>query len=117
MEPFGAVRFTALARLLAGEARRHGLVAPGFRSPPRLPGARRTIRRYPDGGAVIAVSWRGRPSDEVVDDMVEGVVVANGLSGTAATGWRLALRHLVDNGEPDSLATGAPIEARTPEAA
>ena len=113
MEPFGAVRFTALARLLAGEARRYGLMAPGFRSPPRLPGARRTIRRYPDGAAVVAVSWRGRPVDEVVNDMVEGVVVANGLSGTAATGWRLALRHLVE--EDDVVRV--PTEDRTSEAA
>lgn len=94
VEPFGAVRFTALARLLAQEARRHGLVAPGFRSPPRLPGAQRSIRRYPDGAAVVAVSLRGREHDEVIDDMVEGIVVANELTGTAATGWRLALHGI-----------------------
>jgi hypothetical protein len=36
----------------------------------------RTIRRYP-AGAVVAVRLRGRAFDEVVADMVDGVLVAN----------------------------------------
>jgi len=92
VEPFGAVPFTSLARLLAQEARRHGLVAPGFRFPPRIPNVERTIRRYPNGGAVISVRVRGRQADAIAADMVEGIVVANGLTGTAADGWRVAFR-------------------------
>ncbi|HUQ39044.1 MAG TPA: hypothetical protein VM030_02735, partial [Acidimicrobiales bacterium] len=84
VEPFAAPHFAAVARALAAEARRHGLVPPGFRSPPRLPGARRTIRRYRDGAAVISVQLRDRPAAEVLADMVDGVVVANGLEGRAA---------------------------------
>ncbi len=106
VEPFGAVRFTSLARLLAQEARRHGLVAPGFRFPPRLPDVDRTIRRYPTGGAVIAVRVRGRQPEAIVADMVEGIVVANGLTGTAADGWRVAFRSIAgipDLEEPEVL--------------
>src|SRR5690349_17987293 len=60
----GAVADTAAfahaARTLAMEARRRGLVAPGFRSPPRLVGVDRSIRRHPSGAAV-AVRVRNRP--------------------------------------------------------
>ena len=92
VEPFGAVRFTSLARLLAQEARRHGLAAPGYRFPPRLPEVDRTIRRYPGGGAVIAVRVRGRSPEAVANDMVEGLIVANDLTGKAAAGWRVVFR-------------------------
>ncbi len=61
---------------------------PGFRSPPRVVGAQRTLRRHSDGaGVVVAVQVRGRPWFAVVADMIEGVVVANGLQ--APTGDRL----------------------------
>ena len=63
-------------RTVADEARRMGLVVPGFRSPPRIPGADRTIRRS-RGDPIIAVRLRGRPFADVVADVVEGVVVAN----------------------------------------
>ena len=89
--------FASIARRLAEEARRHGLLAPAFRSPPRVPGARRTIRRFSDGSAVVAVVVRGRPGDDVVSDMVEGVVVANRLDERAAAGWRLALAAAIDD--------------------
>lgn len=79
------------ARLVAAEARRHGLLAPGFRSPPGLAGAHRTIRRLPSGGAMVAVRLRDRPFAEVVADMVEGVLVANGLQGADAARWRAHL--------------------------
>jgi hypothetical protein len=76
-----SLRFSTAARTLADEARRQGLAVPGFRSPPRLPGAVRTIRRWPAGGVVIAVTIRGRPVADVVADMIDGVVAANGLTG------------------------------------
>jgi hypothetical protein len=73
-----AVDFAHAARVLGREARRRGLVAPGFRSPPRVVGAQRTLRRHASG-AVVAVQVKGRPWFAVVADMIEGVVVANRL--------------------------------------
>ena len=83
MEPSSTLRFATTARSLAQVARSHGLVVPGFRSPPRITGADRTLRRR--GGAVtIAVRVRGRPWVAVLADMVEGVVAANHLVGPDA---------------------------------
>lgn len=87
-----ALRFSFLARMLAAEARRHGLVVPGFRSPPRLAGVDRTIRWSTDGTCMVAVRVRGREVADVIADMVEGLLIANRLDGQAAEGWRLALR-------------------------
>src|SRR3954468_16606385 len=78
------VRFAEAVRALGVEARRHGLRMPGSRSPPRLTGVDRSVRRRSDGGATIAVVVRGRPWAAVIADMIEGVVVANGLTGAAA---------------------------------
>lgn len=88
METAPSPAFWELARQVRAEAGRHGLVAPGFRSPPRLPGATRTIRRYPGGAALVSVERRGRATSAVVTDMVEGLLVANGITGPAAQGWR-----------------------------
>lgn len=87
-----ALAFGELSRLVALECRRHGLVAPSFMSPPRRRDAARTVRRYPDGRWLVSVRCRGRPAADVVGDMVDGVLVTNGLEGQAASGWRLALR-------------------------
>jgi hypothetical protein len=72
------LRFATAARAIASEARAAGLVVPGFRTPPRLDGVDRSLRRRP-GGAPPAVAVRivGREMDTVVADMVEGVLVAN----------------------------------------
>jgi hypothetical protein len=78
------LRFAEAVRALGMEARRNGLRMPGFRSPPRLTGVDRSVRRRADGGATIAVVVRGRPWAAVMADMVEGVLVANGLSGAPA---------------------------------
>jgi hypothetical protein len=86
-----SVRFAAAVRALGVEARRHGLGVPGFRSPPRLSGVDRSLRRRVDGGATIAVVLRGRPWPAVLADLVEGVVAANRLSGPAADQARSAL--------------------------
>ena len=86
-----AIRFAAVARSLAAEARARGLAVPGFRSPPRLPGACRSLGRDPDGGAVVSVVVRGRPLAEVAADMVDGVLAANGLRGARAERHRSAL--------------------------
>ena len=86
-----SLRFAAAARALGHAARRRGLVVPGFRSPPRLPEVDRSLRRRPDGHAMIAIRLRGRPWMAVISDMVEGVVAANGLTGADADGARRAL--------------------------
>lgn len=78
-----AVRFTETARCLGAAARSAGLTVPAFRSPPRVAGAQRTLRHFP-GGALVSVTLRGRPFDDVVVDMVEGLVRANRLEGDAA---------------------------------
>ena len=87
------VQFAHAARALAREARRRGLVGPGFRCPPRLRGVDRTLRRRP-GGAVVAVRLRGRPWPAVLGDMIEGVVAANDLPPPAATRLRTELWEL-----------------------
>jgi hypothetical protein len=71
-----ALRFADAARRLGAAAHEAGLSVPAFRSPPRVPGAARTIRRYP-AGAVVSVRLRGRPFTDVVTDMVDGVLAAN----------------------------------------
>ena len=90
-----SISFSALARSLGSEVRRHGLELPSFSSPPRLAGARRTIRRLHGGGSMVSVCVRGRSIDDVLADLVEGVIVVNGLRGREAEGWRLALRAAV----------------------
>ena len=74
--PLPATRFADVARRLGAATHEAGLAVPAFRCPPRAPGARRTIRRYP-GGAVVSVRLRDRPFAEVVTDMVDGVLAAN----------------------------------------
>lgn len=79
-----SLRFAAAVRLVAAEARALGLEVPGFRSPPRLPGADRSLRRRPGAPPAIAVRLDGRPFDDIIVDLVEGVIVANGLRGPKA---------------------------------
>ena len=86
-----SLRFASAARTLGVAARRRGLELPGFRSPPRLDDAERTLRRRRDGGWVVAVRLRDRPWAAVLGDMIEGIVVTNGLRGADATRARTAL--------------------------
>src|ERR1700746_3097836 len=71
-----ALRFADVARRLGAAAHEAGLSVPAFRSPPRVPDAARTIRRYP-AGAVVSVRMRGRTFTEVVSDMVDAVLAPN----------------------------------------
>lgn len=98
-----SIRFAETARLLAAVARHHELKVPGFRCPPRVPGANRTIRWAPSGSCIVSVRVRDREVSDVVADMVEGVLVANQLTGQTADGWRIALRAAVT----DELAEAA----------
>jgi hypothetical protein len=88
--------FAVAARVLASQAHRHGLKPPGFRSPPRVIGVDRSLRRI-NGGVVVSVLLRGRPFVAVLSDMVEGVVVANRLSGREAEIARTALWASVES--------------------
>ena len=75
--------FADVVRVLGAEVRALGLDVPGFRSPPRI-AADRSLRRRPGAAPAVAVRLHGRPPELVVADMVEGVVVANGLTGRRA---------------------------------
>lgn len=95
-------RFVAAARVLSEHARRIGLVAPGYRCPPRIIGVDRTIRRSADGrGGVVAVRVAHRPFTATVADMIEGVVVVNHLTPPEADRvrdelWRVMLAFTAD---------------------
>lgn len=93
------MRFATAARRLGAAARASGLLVPAFRSPPRVREASRTLRRYP-GGAVVSVRLRDRTYAEVVDDMIEGVLVANRVGGDARPRLRRAFRLAVGAPEP-----------------
>lgn len=91
-----SLRFATAARALGDAARERQLLVPAFRSPPRAVEVDRTIRRRRDGGATVSVRLGGRPWPAVLGDMVEGVVVANELSGPDAMRARAALWTAVD---------------------
>ena len=78
------MQFANLARSTAQHARAAGLEAPVFRSPPRIVGVSRTIRRRADATAVVAVAYRRRPLLAVVADLIEGVIMVNQLEGRDA---------------------------------
>lgn len=99
-----SLRFAAAVRALAVEARSLGLEVPGFRSPPRIAGADRSLRRRPGASPAVAVRLAGRPFGAVVVDMVEGVVVTNGLSGRRATDVRARLLAAVESADAGAAA-------------
>lgn len=86
-------QFSSLARRVADQARGLGLVPPAFRTPPRVAGVDRTLRRQRDGhaGGVVAVRLAGRAPAAVVGDLVDGVIAVNGLGGDDAARARSAL--------------------------
>jgi len=101
MDRSSTVRFAHAARRLGAAARAAGLAVPAFRAPPRRPGAPRTIRRLP-GGSVVAVTLRDRAFVDVLADMVDGIVIANGLQEPAASRIRRALLDAVSAPSPTS---------------
>ena len=114
-----SLRFSAAARTLGLVARRQGLAVPGFRSPPRLTEVDRTLRRRADGGATVAVRLKGRPWVAVLADMIDGIVVANGLDGAEAARVRTLLWCSVEgeagSGEPTPPPRAAARARRRPE--
>lgn len=96
-----SVRFAAAARILGDVARAASLEVPSFRSPPRLVGVDRTLTRSrrADGtrDVVVSVRLRDRPWVSVLADMIDGVLVANALSGPTAGAARAALWAAVEH--------------------
>lgn len=90
-----SLQFAAVVRTLSSAARARGLVVPGFRSPPKVPGAERTMRRRVDGAVTVSVVVKGRPFQAVIADLIEGIVVANDLTGAEATRVRTQLWEAV----------------------
>jgi hypothetical protein len=92
-----AVRFAEVGRVLTSTARAGGLVAPTFRSPPRVLHVDRTLRRRDGAAPAVAVRLGERPFPAVVADMVEGVIVANGVTERDAAQWRRRLWTAVES--------------------
>lgn len=84
-----------MARRLATYCHQVGITAPGYRSPPSEPGVSRALKRYPDGSVVVSIALRGRSRDEVLADMIDGVIVANGLRSGRAENLRTTLHWVV----------------------
>lgn len=107
-------KFTAAARVLAQRAAELDLVVPGFRSPPRIVGVNRSIRRARDGrGGVVAVRLADRPFTAAVGDMIEGVLCINGLDAAEADRvrtqlWRTMLQFTVEHSTTRSQQGEAP---------
>lgn len=99
-----SLQFAATVRTLGSATRARGLVVPGFRSPPRVPGAERTLRRRPEGGSTVAVVVKGRPYQVVIADLIEGIVVVNDLTGAEATRVRTHLWEAVVGAHNDEAA-------------
>jgi len=102
MEFSSTVEFAHAARTLTRAASRRSLVAPSFRCPPRLVGVDRTIRRrFAQHGSdpVVSVRVKGRPREAVLADMIEGVVVSNGLTPPDADRLRNELWVVVADSE------------------
>ena len=105
-----SAEFAAVARALSDQARRLDLVVPGFRSPPRIVGLDRTIRRFAgrESGGLISVAVRGRPLAAIVADMIEGVIVLNSLAAADAARVRAALWRALDHSAPETVLDRTP---------
>jgi hypothetical protein len=106
MQQSSSLRFARAVQALAQSARALGLVVPGFRSPPRLVGVQRSIKRW-SGGATVAVVVRGRPWAAVQADLVEGIVAANELSSPASDRARAELWLALEGRPPKAVEAAA----------
>ncbi len=106
MSNSATTKFTAAARVLARRAGELDLVVPGFRTPPRIVGVNRSLRRSRDGGGgVVAVRIADRPFTATIGDMIEGVIVINNLTTAEADRvrtllWRTMLQFTVESSAP-----------------
>lgn len=72
-----AVEFSDLSRVLGAKARDLGLIPPSWKNMPPE-GIRRTIiRGDTPASTIVKVQLVDRDRDAVVDDMVDGILVAN----------------------------------------
>jgi hypothetical protein len=109
-----SLRFAKAVQALASTSRSLGLVAPSFRSPPRLLGVQRSIKRWSDG-AVVAVVVRDRPWAAVQADLVEGVIAANRLTSPASDRARAELWEAIaghDEPAAEAATDGPPRSGR-----
>ena len=90
-----ALDFASAVRVIGATLQRMGFSAPVFRSPPRIVGVDRSIRRRTLEGvgtcAVVAVRVKDRPWHAVVADLVEGSVAVHSLVSPEADRVRGAL--------------------------
>ena len=99
--PHSSVSFAEFGDLVADLsrwARRRHLRMPGVQSPPRVPGAERVVRRFGGEVRTIAVTVRGRGRNDVLVDVVSGILLANGV---ARRDWSAMIddaRAAVDDG-------------------
>lgn len=91
METTSVAEFGELARTLSYAARLAGFNVPSFRSPPHVSGKTRTVRRFAGGSCLVSVQTKGRSPNAVMADMIEGVIVANGLTDNLAVAARRTL--------------------------
>ena len=105
--PRSALQFAETVRQVVVLARHHRLRPPVFRSPPRLEGVDRSIRRRPNGTVVVAVRRVDRPLAVVQADVIEGVLAANGVVGSRRTVRHAAWERLTGGGDrPAATRTG-----------
>ncbi|MFM7409249.1 MAG: hypothetical protein ACKO3L_00390 [Actinomycetota bacterium] len=100
--------FVNAANLLGAVAGRFGLFAPGFRTPPRIVGVQRTVRRRP-GGGVVAVAVKNRPVAAVLADMIDGVIVVNDITPPESDTVRAALWSAVTPLLASTVAAGQTV--------
>ena len=98
-------RFAEAGRRLASAATALGVQVPSFRTPPRVAGLDRTIRRGPTGAVLVSVRSRDRAWPAVLADMIEGVVRANELGPSDAA----RLRNELWKATEDIEAEAAPV--------
>jgi len=83
-----ALDFASAVRVIGSTLQRMGFAVPVFRSPPRIVGVDRSIRRRRGEGAgaaaVVSVRVKDRPWAAVVADLVEGAVVVHSLDSPEA---------------------------------
>ena len=83
-----ALDFASAVRVIGSTLQRMGFSVPVFRSPPRIVGVDRSIRRRRGEGsgatAVVSVRVKDRPWAAVVADLVEGAVVMHSLDSPEA---------------------------------
>lgn len=110
-----SIRFARTVQALGSAGRELGLEVPAFRSPPRLVGVQRSIRRAP-GATMVAVVVRGRPWAAVQADLVEGLLAANELTVEAADRARAALWAAIEPVPDEEAPVERPTGPARPEA-